>query len=447
MPSNLTDLMERAVASAPPEPHLAHDITRLAQSRQRRRTTFVAAGAALAAVAVTGVVVGFTRGGRDSTPEPVAPPVRMNQHQHLSEAQPADQAQDFRGLDYPVASADGDVSTQTAVAIYTDLDAEGRLLVVGREAGGPTAPRQYRLVEGPAGPVESPTVPPITAFPLNKVTINDGWSTSFTDDQRILWRHTNFAVPGNLIDAQVTDLDGSHTVTVRRNLSDIKADTPSGGASLGDLWPEGERVWFSATTQQHATPKSEGVPRLSLFSFDPAHPANVRPEAARGVLAIDVSGHEAVWITADKAVAEDLTTRHQHDVPIPLGQGCTLPPEQAFTSNDLNLLQTNGALLAVVEYCGETQHILVSDLSGRLVTDLELGGGTSAYGLGLGDRALTFHGVSNGHSHWYVDNLASGHLLALGHGDQALSQQEATAAGPYVLWYDKAGGHVGEFAQ
>jgi hypothetical protein len=443
MPRDLSDLMESAVSHAPPEKHLAGDVTRAAERAQRRRTTWVAAGAAAAVAVVAGVTIGLTQ-HHPSQPEPAAPPVRMNQHQQLSDALPADLAQDFRELDYPVAFADGDFSTQTAVAIYTGLDPQGRVLVAGREAGGPGAQKQYRLVEGPAGPVESPTVPPITAFPLNKVTINDGWLTSFTDDDGILWQHTSLGVPGNLIDAQVTDLDGSHPVTVRRDISDIKADTPSGNASLVDLWPEGDRVWFSATTQQHPTQRSAGVPLVSLFSFDPAHPATVRPEAPRDVLAIDMFGHEAVWMTADKVFAEDLTTGDEHEVAIPLGQDCTLPAEQGFTFSDLNLLQTNGALLAVVEYCGKTQHILVTDLSGRLVTDLELGAGTFASGLGLGDRALTFYGVSKGSSHWYVDNLASGHLLALGHGRQTSSQLEATPAGPYVLWYDKAGGHVGE---
>ena len=55
MPADLTDLMELATASAPPEPHTAADITRLAAHRQRRRTTSLAGGLALA-VAVAAVV-------------------------------------------------------------------------------------------------------------------------------------------------------------------------------------------------------------------------------------------------------------------------------------------------------------------------------------------------------------------------------------------------------
>jgi hypothetical protein len=69
MPRNLTDLMESAVATAPPEPHLAADITRLAQRHQRRRTTFVAAGAALAVAVVAGALVGLAQ-NHSSTPEP-----------------------------------------------------------------------------------------------------------------------------------------------------------------------------------------------------------------------------------------------------------------------------------------------------------------------------------------------------------------------------------------
>ena len=50
MPRDLTDLMERATTLAPPEPHAAADITRLAERRQRRRTTNIAIGSVLAVV-------------------------------------------------------------------------------------------------------------------------------------------------------------------------------------------------------------------------------------------------------------------------------------------------------------------------------------------------------------------------------------------------------------
>ena len=71
MPRDLSQLMENAVSTPPHEPHLAGDITRLAQRHQRRRTTFVAAGAALVVVAVAGVTVGLS-GHQPSTPEPAA---------------------------------------------------------------------------------------------------------------------------------------------------------------------------------------------------------------------------------------------------------------------------------------------------------------------------------------------------------------------------------------
>ncbi len=60
MPRNLTDLMEAAVSTAPPEPHHAADITRLAERRQRRRTTGIAGLAALAVVAAGGLGYGLT---------------------------------------------------------------------------------------------------------------------------------------------------------------------------------------------------------------------------------------------------------------------------------------------------------------------------------------------------------------------------------------------------
>jgi hypothetical protein len=69
MPRNLTDLMEAAVSAAPPEPHHASDIARLAERHQRRRTAFVAGATAVAGIAVAGGAFGLTR-GRAATPEP-----------------------------------------------------------------------------------------------------------------------------------------------------------------------------------------------------------------------------------------------------------------------------------------------------------------------------------------------------------------------------------------
>ncbi len=84
MPRELTDLMESAVAAAPPEKYLAGDITRAAERHQRRRTTFVAAAAALAVIVTGAVGYGATR-HQESTPEPIGP-WKYGQHHTLSDA-------------------------------------------------------------------------------------------------------------------------------------------------------------------------------------------------------------------------------------------------------------------------------------------------------------------------------------------------------------------------
>ncbi len=127
MPRNLTDLMESAVSAAPPENHHASDITRLAERRQRRRTTFVAGVAALALVAVAGGTFGLTR-GHSTTPEPTAP-YKYGQELDVNDAVPVSSLPGFRMLPWTQPSLQPLSEASNRVPTYTGVDASGRLLV------------------------------------------------------------------------------------------------------------------------------------------------------------------------------------------------------------------------------------------------------------------------------------------------------------------------------
>ena len=84
-----------------------------------------------------------------------------------------------------------------------------------------------------------------------------------------------------------------------------------------------------------------------------------------------------VWVdaTGTQVFVEDLETGDQHQVPVPLDDGCRLPPVKSYFQELEKQVQTNGSLVAVAEMCGHgadaSAHIVVSDLSGRLVTEVD----------------------------------------------------------------------------
>jgi hypothetical protein len=96
--------------------------------------------------------------------------------------------------------------------------------------------------------------------------------------------------------------------------------------------------------------------------------------------------------------------------------------------------------------CSRASHLLVTDLDGRLVTDISsLSPGILEH-VRLSDNLLTFQGEGTDGSTPYVDDLATGQLIRLGAGSATRLTGAPRAAGRYVLWYDRQGGHVGELA-
>ncbi len=443
MPRDLTDLMERATSFAPPETHDAGDITRSAARRHRRRTTGIAGGVAAAVLIAAAAGYGVTR-GHASDPEPAAP-YRYGMHQKLADAVSSAEASGFRVLPYDAPSVLPAKGHFNAFGEYADIDDQGHLIHVALEG-----PREsfrstlaYSVLDGPGQASRPVVAPPVPG--AGKEIQGGPWTTTFTEDGRILWRGSQ-TVDNELENDRVTNDDGSGVQAFTSTLSSVRADTVVGFPTVRDVWIDDGRAYLSLVTAQSKSLKNP-TETVSLYQLGAgsAQPRAAEPSAA---LAIDVSHGTAVWIdpTATTIHAEDLETGAQHVVPMPIDEGCRIPPRQSYFNGVLKLLSTNGDLVALTEYCGEATRIVVTDLRGRLVTDVDAGPKGGLYSATLGERTLTFASVT-GSTVWYADDLVTGRLVALGRGAIDGLNNEATSAGRYVLWYDGDGGHVGEFTE
>jgi hypothetical protein len=440
MPRDLTDLMERATSFAPPEPHLAADITRLAAQRQRRRTTSLVGGLAVVLVAAGVVGYGVTR-GHATTPQP-AVSYRYGQHQTLSDAVPSSDAPDFRTLDYDAPSVLPGKGHYAAEGEYAGVDAQGRLIALTVKRHGFYPEVSYRIVDGPGVTPRAVSAPPAQqAGPGG----SRPWQLSFTGDDRLLWQPSGSSQLDNEGDVKLSDLDGSDVRSLTADTEKIPVHTLAGLGVVRRLWIDGDRAFFSIATRDNGSLKHP-VEWDSLYSFDIDHPADLKPEEARKALQVDVSNGEAVWVdaTGTKIYAEDLSSGDSHVVPVPLVDGCRIPSATSFFQGEQPLIRTNGDLVALTETCGKVMRVVVTDLSGRLVTDVDPGPKGALYGMALGARTLTFGSV-NGATRWYADDLTTGTLVGLGRGNYQDVNNLPSSAGDYVLWYDSTGGHVGEF--
>jgi hypothetical protein len=435
MPRDLIDLMERAASGAPPEPHAAADITRVAARHLRRRTTSLVAGVAAVVVVAGCVGYGVTRRG-DTTPQPSGPP-GGGLHQTVADAVPASSVAGFTTLDYGVPSVAEHVGplAPNGVGQYVDVDAAGRLAVmkVTNSPGSATAlSASFELVDGPGKqPVSLPA-------PLGGPS-SGLWQLSFTGSGGLAWRSSET----QSLDYVLSDAQGAHPVPVTDDLSAV----PGGASSVRDVWYDAGRVWFSAVTR--ATPQSSLRPKewVSLFSVDPAHPSVVRAEKPVDAQEIDVAGDEALWIRGSTVRSLDLRTGSVRTVPVPRQQGCDLPSASMYVGGSFpGLLATNGRLVSQVQLCGQASHVVVSDLDGRLVTDVSSPSPGYLQQVDLSGDFLTFQGQgSDGKWTPYAMDLTTRRLVRLGPGE-AQSVGPPQSDGHYLLWYDADGGHVGRWS-
>ena len=429
MPRELTDLMESAVAAAPPEKYLAGDITRAAERHQRRRTTFVAAAAALAVIVTGAVGYGATR-HQESTPEPIGP-WKYGQHHTLSDAVVPDSVPWFKTYHYPAPSVLQGRGDLAPVPQYLDVDAQGRLAAMRVKRTGAdrqTLTATYQVVDGPHGPVHQ--VPAPSSGDAGGV-----WDVSYTGVDQLMWSS-----------AWITDLEGGKALPIYRNMSDVPGGKTVGGHPVVATWFEDGRVWFTAVTKDNFPGSLQWV---SLFSFDPAHPQVLRAEKPHDALAIDVGGGTAVWLDGTTVRAEELATGNLRTVPVPIDAGCQVPSADQLAGVQVPaFLSTDGDLVSLVEQCQRSWHLVVTDLEGRVVVDVDSGTDDYVIRPTLTGDLVVFAGggyvKGAGPTRSYALDFRSGRFVALGDRQRIGLSLVVAGAGRFVLWYDQDGGHVGK---
>ena len=441
MPRNLTDLMEAAVSAAPPEPHHASDITRLAERHQRRRTAFVAGATAVAVIAVAGGAFGLTR-GRAATPEP-ADSFLHDQTVDASSAVPASSLPGYRLEPWTIPSVQQFGHGRGPAATYRGIDADGRL-IVGDYPGGVDTPARSRLFGGPGQAARPLAQPPSTG---GNSRHQIGWVPSFQADGRLLWtigpiERLGISAAPNLSPASVgfhlTDLDGGHDVFVHTH---FRLD----GNVTDDVtrpWVSDDHLWFTSYDSGTAQGNS-----LSLYT---AAFSGSLTKVADKVAVAAVADGVAAWVTTDGTlVTESATGGPQHTVTVPLTPGCRMASTSELQNTGANSLAVSRSVIALTESCGTgdaaLQQIVAFDPGGHLLVHVT---GLFSFNPTLGHNDLVFQGlVPSGFEKEasFRYDLVTGALAGLSPVAEYRSLAYPQAAGDYVLWYDKNGGQVAEF--
>jgi hypothetical protein len=426
MPRNLTDLMESAVASAPPELHHATDITRLAERHQRRRTTFMAAAAALALVVVAGGAVGLIRGGRDATPEP-AGHHRYGQTVDVSQAVPAGTLPGYRLQPWTVPSVQRFGSASEILPTYQAVDPAGRLLVVEARSGnplqGPFRARLYDTAGGAAQPLQAPASPgSVGSVPIS-------WLPVFYGSDHLLW-HASTGLSASKDGFHITDLQGGHDEFVRAAFrvgnESVRADAED--VTGGSMWMKGS----------FRPPSKSG---LSVFNIFRGTFSGEVSKVGTDAVALDVGAGTAGWLTTRGQVfVQAATGAPPQQVRVPVNPGCRVVPAD---SQSVAAFAVTSSAVAISERCGSggktTEQVVAFDLSGRPLVRITR---VTPFNLSFAGDALLFQ--ANGLVLRY--DLVTGSLSRLNAAPAAgRVLQPPRGAGTYVLWYDGRGGHVAAF--
>jgi hypothetical protein len=306
---------------------------------------------------------------------------------------------------------------------------------VGHNANGTfTMSTTHQLVDGAGAAPTAVAAPPISFPPASYPRV------TFTGAGGLAW----LSPETGTLEYALTDAEGTHAVLVRNDLTGIPGQTQHLGHPVRDVWYDGGRVWFTALTGETAPTDPNGREYLSLFSVDPAQPAVVRAEKPTHALQLDLAGGEAVWLDGTTVHAANLSTGVAHTVPVPgpRGSRCQVPLASAYAQGSFpGTIATNGHFVSLVQSCPGYNRLLVFDLAGRPLRDIE-----SRHPGYLGEAAfsgnlLTFEGTSVAGTTAYADDLDTGELIALGPAAQR-APPAPRVAGRYVLWYDDTGAHV-----
>jgi hypothetical protein len=432
MPRDLTELMERATSAAPPETHHAADITHLAARRQRRRTSGVAA--AVAAVVLVGAAgYGVTR-GRDSAPEP-ARHYKYGQELKPSDVVPAESLPGYRAVPWTVPSVERLTDPHLSpLMTYLGVDAQGRLLVESVPSRQPNGSMTVALYDAPGG---APTMVRPPPSPVGGSGQPIRWIPSFGGDDRLIWRPDVYLQNANG-GYRVTDLAGGHDMFLPAKTLNIS------GYGLHQLWVSGDTAWFLTLVRGD----DSGTLYYDLSTTSVSHPR--KPTiVAHDVLLADVDDGLAGWLTADGRVfTEDATGGAAHEVPVPFADGCRMPPGAELDVS--KAFAVGPSMVALTERCGsgssEADELVAFDPHGRLLMHLS---GISAVSLSMGGSSLLFWAGEVGQDEiglMHYD-LATGVLSSLPFEEKQVSGPAPQAAGEYVLWYGRDGGHVARIPQ
>lgn len=423
MPSNLTDLMEQSVRTAPPEPHLAADITALAQRHQRRRTTGMAGLAALAVVVAGGLGYGLTR-NHEVSPQP-AERFKLDQTVGVSQVVPASSLPGYALQPWTIPSVQRFGSgTTPIIGTYHSIDSAGRLLVVDSPHGNPLqGPLRARLFDTPGGAAQ-PLQAPASSETTGGVT--NSWLPEFYGADHLLWR-PSAGLRGSQNGFHITDLQGGHDEFVPAT---FRVGNAKIFANADDV--TGRSMWIPVPVQSVSKSGQTVSDDIYRATF-----SGTVTKVATGVSALDVGPGMAGWVnTHGQVFVQSDAGAAPRQVPVPLDPGCRMLPTSRLQSP--GFFAVTSSAVAISELCGSgeraTEPLLAFDLSGRLLARIT---GGLAFNLSFAGNTLLFEANES----LLRYDLVTGTLSRLNPPKPSRSLEQAQGAGSFVLWYAD-GGHV-----
>ena len=427
MVTELRHVLEESVQHPPAEPHDTGAILRRARTR-RRRHRLVAAGSALAVVAVAGVGYGVVReltGGTGADKvahtEPVGPVVHPA-------AVPVVQGQDVRvfashvnlNVDDPF-SGNGRSGNGR---LYQQVTSDGRVLVSQATRRDPddmmTEYQRFGLQDPVTGELRWLPAPPDARYADDHAP--SGPVVVAVHGDTVVWLDPERAP----VPIDVYDL-GTRTWS---HLSvDVTALNGGGGGGetyLPGVAISGDRLYF--VTETLSGPSDRG-PLWSMPLDGSGPPTKVTDVGAWGI-----DGNTLVWTDTSSAPASRVTVRD-----LQTGEEHSFDPQSGDRCNQLSLSVARG-VIGLGEYCGtkhgirdDRMHVVTTD--GRPLVTIQ-GDGLEAGGVGRGFVTATTYGYHGTPPGTYVYDLDAARLVRI--ADRAGNVGPNTAAGGRTLTWSVA---------
>ena len=427
MVTELRHLLEESVQHPPAEPHGTAAIVRRARSR-RRRHQIVAAGSALAVLAVAGVAYGVVReltGGtgadRVAHTEPVGPVVH-----------PDDAVSGGPGKDVTVFASylNRHVNSRNG-RLYEQVTSDGRVLVGQATWRDPSDPlteyTRFGLQDPATGALRWLPAPPDARYADNHAP--SGPMVVAVHGDTVVWLDRDRAP----LPIDVYDLG---TRAWSHFTIDTKAFPGSDdGIDLEAPAVSGDRLYFVPLGLD------EPLYRRTLWSVPLDGSSPPRREAEVGDFAID--GSTLVYTEANNRPIDRVTVRN-----LETGKEHSFDPQSGDRCNQLSLAVARG-VIALGEFCGEKGpirddrvHVVTTD--GRPLVTLQ-GSGIEVGGVSRGFVTATSYG-EGAPAGTYVYDLAASRLVRIS-TDVGEPGPNTVAGGRTLTWTDKVSpGEVKIFA-